>query len=861
MPTKLTAAKPEIQQRNPLREWLFRIGSYGGMLFGFSAVLLIWIGAAYFTHNERTQTEQGALQNAGNLSRAFEEQIIRSIRSVDQTLLYVRDSYARDPQHFNMSLWQRNNEFLTGITFQLAIIDESGLMVASNIPGSIPGVYLGDREHFTVHAQRNTDELFISKPVLGRVSKKWSIQMTRRVTMPDGSFGGVVVVSLDPDYLSQFYESIDVGENGSITLVGTDGIVRARGSKGPSTVGASLANTPLFTAYAQANFGHYDTKSKLDGLERLFVYRKVKGYPLLVVVGLADTEIFSSYVHNRNIDIGIAALLTVWLLGVTYLVTRYQRMLAKTRDAAEAGTRARSEFLAMMSHEIRTPMNGVIGMAEVLLESGLRPDQLPCAKTMRESAEHLLKIINDVLDFSKLEADRVEIEQVEFDLHDLVRNTVGVLSTRATEKQLDLSVNIAEDVPGRVVGDPARLRQLLLNLVGNGLKFTNEGGVAVTVECDKGQTPQHVRLTFSVADTGIGIPADGLKLLFREFSQLDSTIARRFGGTGLGLAICKRLIDLMGGTLMVESKVGKGTTFRFTIEYSVALAHSAASDAALEQTLRISSPLAPGAAKGGKPVKILVVEDDKTNQLVATKLLEGLGFPVDLASDGIKAVAACSATKYDVVFMDVMMPEMDGLAATKLIRSLDHPYCEPYIIALTANAQTHDKDVCLEAGMDDYLTKPVTRAGFAAKLSRFGGSATPVAAAKFVSEPAARGVAMFDAAIHGELADALGADDIRLVMETFRAETKKRLGEMRKAAKEGDNALIKREAHTIKSSAASLGFLRLSGLAKSLEAEALGLKWPGLDARLTRLAAGFAEIQDIIKSKLSQPITAESMNA
>lgn len=358
-------------------------------------------------------------------------------------------------------------------------------------------------------------------------------------------------------------------------------------------------------------------------------------------------------------------------------------------------------------------------------------------------------------------------------------------------------MNITADVPVRVVGDPARLRQLLLNLVGNALKFTNEGGVEVKVERDRAKTQQGVRLTFSVADTGIGIPADGLKLLFREFSQLDSTIARRFGGTGL--AICERLIDLMGGTLMVESKVGKGTTFRFTIEYCVAPPQSAASDVAIEQTLRSSPSLVPGRVNGGKPIKILVVEDDKTNQLVATKLLQGLGFPVDLASDGIKAVAACSATRYDVVFMDVMMPEMDGLAATKLIRSLDHPYCEPYIIALTANAQTHDKDVCLEAGMDDYLAKPVTRAGFAAKLSRFRVSAPPVADAKSDVEPAAPGATVFDAAIFGELAETLGADDIRLVMETFLAESKKRFGEMRKAAKDDDNALIKREAHTIKS--------------------------------------------------------------
>ena len=412
MPTKHIAAKPKILERNFVREWLFHVGSYGSLLFGLSAVLLIWTGAAYFMHKEQQQTEHAALQNADNLARAFEEHIIRSIRSVDQTLLYVRDSYSRDPQHFNMALWMRNNEFLNGITFQIAIIDKDGVMVASNIPGSQSGVYLGDREHFKVHAERNTDELFVSKPVLGRVSKKWSIQLTRRINMPDGSFGGVVVVSVDPDYLSQFYKSIDVGEFGSVSLVGTDGIVRARAAQGPSTVGASLAKTQLFVAFAQARAGFYDVKSQLDGIERLFVYRQVKGYPLIVVVGLATHEIFGNYDHNRHIVYGIAALLTAWLLGVTYLVAQYQSRLARSRDAAEAGTRARSEFLAMMSHEIRTPMNGVIGMAEVLLESGLRPDQLPWAKTMRESAEHLLKIINDVLDFSKLEANRVEIEQV-----------------------------------------------------------------------------------------------------------------------------------------------------------------------------------------------------------------------------------------------------------------------------------------------------------------------------------------------------------------------------------------------------------------------------------------------------------------
>ena len=454
-----------------------------------------------------------------------------------------------------------------------------------------------------------------------------------------------------------------------------------------------------------------------------------------------------------------------------------------------------------------------------------------------------------MLDFSKLEADRVEIEQVAFDVHDVVRSTVALLAVPAAQRNLDLSVSIAPDVPRQVVGDPARLRQLLLNLVGNGLKFTSEGSVAVAVVRDKAPTAGNARLVFSVADTGIGIPADGLKLLFREFSQLDSTIARRFGGTGLGLAICKRLIDLMGGTLMVESKVGKGTTFRFTIDYRLAAEQSGAVEA-VPQTWTASPPLATGAANGSSPIRILVVEDDKTNQVVALKLIESLGYPVDIASSGAEAVAACRATKYDVVFMDIMMPEMDGLAATRLIRNLDSPNCHAFIIALTANAQIHDKEVCLEAGMDDYLAKPVTRAGFSAKLARFQGDHPPVAAAKAEATQAASDARIFDEAIYAELAAALGLEDIRFVVETFATETEQRIDAMREAAGNNDNASVKRDAHSIKSSAASLGFLRLSGLAKLLEADALGLKWPELDARIDQIAGAVAEIQGIIKSKL-----------
>lgn len=851
----------QSRHRRPLQEWLLRIGPYGSALLGISAIVLIWAGALYFTNAEKLQTEQSALHNADNLARAFEEQIIRSIRAADQTLLYARDSYVKDPENFDISLWAANSQFLVDFTFQVVIIGKDGRMIVSNIPGSKPGLDLSDREHFRIHAERQVDELFISKPVFGRVSQRWSIQLTRRITMPDGRFGGVVVVSLDPEYLTRIYRSIDIGDAGSITLVGADGIVRARGAKAESGVGQSLAGGALMKAYANAKAGSYASKSQLDGVNRLFIYRGVKGYPLLVVVGLAVDEVFKTYEQSQRTDLLIAVLLTLWLLGVTYLMARYQRVLAQSRDEAEAGTRARSEFLAMMSHEIRTPMNGVVGMSEVLAGSGLKGEQLAYAKTIRDSADHLLEIINDVLDFSKLEAGRVEIEQISFNLPKLVRGAVSVLSTQASDKGLYLKADIADDVPAYVVGDPAHLRQVILNLTGNGLKFTKDGGVTVAVKIEPGAQLGQARVAFAVSDTGMGIPGDGIPLLFREFSQLDSSIARRFGGTGLGLAICKRLVGLMGGAISVESEVGKGSTFRFTIDCPLDGQPPVKENAGDE----LPSVNAPSLAPESNPsTKLLLVEDNKTNQLVARKLLEGLGLEVEVANNGLEAVSACRSVAYDLVLMDVMMPEMDGLAATRAIRRLPGPHATPFIVALTANAQKHDRDICIEAGMDDFLAKPVTRSALVNAIARFH-NARPavesVAPATLVSPlagqiPASERLS-FDKAIYAELADTLGADDTVLVLRTFLADTRTRFAAMRLSARDQSGEAVKREAHAIKSSAATLGFLHLSDVAKSLERDALGLNWPALDARIDGLIKAFTTIEPVAQKKIAAERTHE----
>ncbi len=535
---------------------------------------------------------------------------------------------------------------------------------------------------------------------------------------------------------------------------------------------------------------------------------------------------------------------------------RLEERLRAAKDAAEAGAKAKSDFLAAMSHEIRTPLNGVVGMTEAALATPLTPEQRDYLEAVRDSATHLLAVLNDILDFSKIEAGRLTLEHIDFDLRRTLENTARVLSAEAGGKGLSLALSIAPDVPVFLRGDPMRLRQVLFNLAGNAVKFTERGGVRIDVARlpDHLVPPGRVGISVTVSDTGIGIPQDRIEGIFESFTQAGGSISRKYGGTGLGLSISRQIVELMGGEITVRSTLGQGSHFTFTALFEAGDPDLAQPPAEIPQAM----PATP-------PLRLLLVEDNEVNARVALLMLSRLGHAAIHAQNARKALDLLSREDFDAVLMDIEMPDTDGLTAARIIRQggdgplrVRRPGVP--VIAMTAHALQEVRRECIEAGMDGFLTKPVSQTELARALHRAttGRGGQPGMCSEAPPDDApGPGASPGDHRREPPVLDkdmvtrnlGIGEEEYRMILGLGAREARSGLDQARRALSAGDMAALARTAHTMKSSTGAVGALacreaacRLEDAARSHDRTGAGVALAELEREAAKVLAAWEDM-------------------
>ncbi|MGZ5199820.1 MAG: sensor histidine kinase [Telluria sp.] len=529
------------------------------LLCGFAAVLVagVWQATVNRIEEGRANLLRATAADAASLARLLEEHSARTFQSADQAVQFIKSEYLQDGHKLDLAGMVERGVVLGDIFNLYSVVGADGRMLLSSQP--FPPTSLADREHFQVQRDNPHAGLFVSKPVMGRVSQKWSIQLTRRIDGPGGRFGGVVVVSMDPFYFTRLYESARLGPHSTIALIGDDGIVRARQSGTQNQIGLNVSGSPLFAQMRAQDSGVMQRASTLDGRERMFAFRRIGRSPLHVVVGIDTADVLGAYDPIKDKMIQQALLVTCAIAGFTVLLLVLVGRLVKSRAQALSASAAKTQFLSNMSHELRTPLNGILGYAELLREELPPGESRDFARIIHDSGIHLLALVNQILQLNKIESGKERLVLDTVGLRPLVAQVLNAHRSSARAKGLALESDIASDTPAHIECDKIKLQQVLNNLLHNAIKFTETGWVHLAV----GPCAQVVR--FDVSDTGPGIPPDVQSQVFEKFFQVDSSSARPADGTGLGLALVRELVELMRGEVTLQSLVGSGTTFSFTI--------------------------------------------------------------------------------------------------------------------------------------------------------------------------------------------------------------------------------------------------------------------------------------------------------
>lgn len=813
-----------------------RLGAWRARTVGLATCLLIWlIGAAiagnYCLHERASLLDQ-ARADLTAISVPAAGFVERSLGTLNIVVSLATTEFQRgelDMAGVYARLLQQADRFDQLAALHRVIgIEADGIVRYSPFPGRM-GMDVSDRSYFIRQRDGYARGMVVGEPVMSRaVPHQRLVPFGWALTDSAGKFAGVIAVAASLQPYATFFASLTSVPEETVALIDDSGRLYALDAfhwENPDEEPVP----PPFLADTDSSNGLPEGTGMVGGY--LVDRANVPGLGLHVVTGIPLTAILQAWWVRVQFATGLILVIGVAVGILTGLLHRNLNALraaavtaataaveAKTAQGrAEAGERSQAQFLAAMSHEIRTPMTGVLGMADLLAAEALTSRQQAYVQTIQTSGQHLLGVINDVLDFSRLGAGGLVLERIEFSLAAMLEQVRSIMARQAVERGLELTFTLRDGVPPALLGDPTRLRQVLVNLIGNGLKFTARGRVGVTV----GGTPlsdELVSLRFEVEDNGIGISAEQQALLFRPFMQADLSTSRQYGGSGLGLAICRELVLLMGGGIGVDSEPGRGS--RFWFEVPLGIGHSVA-----PQAHAFAMAAAPS------PLRVLVAEDMAVNRDLLETGLTHAGHQVSLVTNGAEAVAMLSRQRFDVVLMDVQMPVLDGIEATHRIRAMPPPSGSVPILALTASLMEAERRHCLAAGMNRVLGKPIIWPELLAALAVLGPSVaadepspTAMPVMDTVADPApsgadvdALGVPVPDldhALITGMTRQLPPAVVARLLRQGLEAASRSS-AELQAAV--GDPVRLRQEAHRLRGAAGSFGLARLSALAGSIE--------------------------------------------